>query len=125
MWGDAQRLQQIFTNLLGNGVKFTPAGGRVGVHVSRVDDRVSIQIADNGLGIEPRALPRVFEPFEQSEPDRDAALGGLGLGLAITRELVLLHGGTIEAASEGAGRGSIFTVRLPISTATAVEGRAT
>ena len=125
VWGDAQRLQQIFTNLLGNGVKFTPAGGRVGVHVSRVDDRVSIQIADNGLGIVPRALPRVFEPFEQSEPSRDAVLGGLGLGLAITRELVLLHGGTIEAASEGAGRGSIFTVRLPISTATAVEGRAT
>src|SRR5439155_6821521 len=68
VWGDAQRLQQIFTNLLGNGVKFTPAGGRVTVHVSRVEDRVSIQIADNGLGIEPRALPRVFESFEQSEP---------------------------------------------------------
>jgi signal transduction histidine kinase len=80
---------------------------------------VEIQVEDNGAGIDPRQLKAVFEPFSQGQPTRDAALGGLGLGLSIAREIVLLHAGTIEAASAGPGRGSTFTVRLPVSAAVA------
>jgi signal transduction histidine kinase len=119
VWGDNQRLQQVFTNLLTNSIKFTPQGGRVSVRGRRTDDLVEIQFEDNGAGIDPRQLEAVFEPFSQGQPGRDAALGGLGLGLSIAREIVLLHAGTIEAASAGPGRGSAFTVRLPVSAAVA------
>ena len=121
VWGDQQRLEQILTNLLSNAVKFTSSGGRITLRVLPAGDKVKIQVIDTGVGIDPRALPRLFEPFEQGDPDRDAALGGLGLGLAITRDLVLLHGGTVEASSEGPGRASVFTVRLPISAAVSSE----
>jgi signal transduction histidine kinase len=116
---DNQRLQQVFTNLLTNSIKFTPSGGRVAVHGRRDGTLVEIAVKDNGVGIDPDLLQEVFEPFAQGHPARDGALGGLGLGLSITREIVLLHAGTIEAASAGSGRGSTFTVRLPVSAAIA------
>jgi two-component system CheB/CheR fusion protein len=119
IWGDNQRLQQVFTNLLGNAIKFTPEGGRITVRGRRDGDLVEIAVEDNGQGIDPHRLQEVFEPFTQSDGARDAALGGLGLGLSITREIVLLHAGTIEASSARLGRGSTFTVRLPVSAATA------
>jgi signal transduction histidine kinase len=115
VWGDNLRLQQVFTNLLTNSIKFTPARGRITVHRRRVRDVVEIAIEDTGAGIDPHLLQEVFEPFAQTDPSRDAALGGLGLGLSIAREIVLLHAGTIEASSAGPGYGSTFTVRLPVS----------
>jgi len=119
VWGDNQRLQQVFTNLLTNSVKFTPAGGRVAVHGRRDGDLVEVAVEDNGVGIDNQRLHDVFEPFTQSHPARDGALGGLGLGLSISREIVALHAGTIEATSTGPGRGSTFIVRLPVSAAIA------
>jgi signal transduction histidine kinase len=119
VWGDNQRLQQVFTNLLSNSIKFTPRGGRVAVRGRRDGELVEIAVEDTGVGIDPHLLQEVFEPFAQGHPARDGALGGLGLGLSITREIVLLHAGTIEASSAGAGRGSTFTVRLPVSAAIA------
>ena len=117
VWGDNQRLQQVFTNLLTNAIKFTPNGGRIVVRGQRTGDLVELVVEDNGAGIDPQMLQEVFEPFAQGHPARDTALGGLGLGLSITREIVLLHAGTIEASSAGPGRGSTFTVRLPVSAA--------
>ena len=110
--GDAVRLQQVFTNLLQNATKFCGVGGRVHIDVHLGDSSVEIVIRDNGAGISPEALPRIFEPFGQGDRVRDASMGGLGLGLPIARELVQLHGGSIAVASEGAGTGSVFTVRL-------------
>jgi signal transduction histidine kinase len=124
VWGDNQRLQQVFINLLTNSIKFTPKGGRIIVSGRRVDEKVEIQVEDNGAGIDPHLLQAVFEPFAQGHPIRDEALGGLGLGLAITREIVLLHAGSIEASSAGAGHGSTFTVRLPVSAVLADKGAA-
>jgi two-component system CheB/CheR fusion protein len=119
IWGDNQRLQQVFTNLLTNSVKFTPAAGRIAVRGRRDGDLVEVAVEDSGVGIDPRRLRDVFEPFTQSHPARDGALGGLGLGLSISREIVLLHAGTIEGMSDGPGRGSTFIVRLPVSAAIA------
>jgi signal transduction histidine kinase len=119
VWGDNQRLQQVFTNMLSNSIKFTPHGGRIVVRGRRNGNVVEIEVEDTGVGIDQHLLQEVFEPFAQGHPARDAALGGLGLGLSITREIVLLHAGTIEAQSDGAGRGSTFIVRLPVSAATA------
>src|SRR5205814_9341615 len=119
-----QRLQQGFTNLLSNAIKFTPRGGRVAVRGRRDGELVEIAVEDTGVGIDPHLLQEVFEPFAQGHPARDGALGGLGLGLSITREIVLLHAGTIEASSAGPGRGSTFTVRLPVSAARADTGGA-
>jgi signal transduction histidine kinase len=122
VWGDNQRLQQVFVNLLTNAIKFTRNGGRITVTGRRVDEKVEIQVEDNGAGIDPNLLQEVFEPFAQGRPIRDEALGGLGLGLSITREIVLLHAGTIDASSAGRGHGSTFTVRLPVSAALADNG---
>jgi signal transduction histidine kinase len=117
VWGDKQRLEQVFTNLLTNSIKFTPIGGRIRVAGLRNGDKVEIHVTDTGVGIDPDLLQQVFEPFSQLRPKRDEALGGLGLGLSISRELVLLHAGSIEASSAGPGRGSTFAVMLPISAA--------
>jgi signal transduction histidine kinase len=117
VWGDNQRLQQVFINLLTNAIKFTPKGGRITVKGRRIDEKVEIQVEDNGAGIDPHLLQEVFEPFAQGHPIRDEALGGLGLGLSITREILLLHAGGIEASSAGPGHGSTFTVRLPVAAA--------
>jgi signal transduction histidine kinase len=114
--GDPARLAQVVSNLLTNAAKYTPSGGRIAVTAARDDgDQLALRVTDNGLGIEPAMLRRVFEPFAQERQSIDRARGGLGLGLAIVDNLVKLHGGTVTAASEGRGRGSELTVRLPLS----------
>jgi CheY-like chemotaxis protein/signal transduction histidine kinase len=111
---DPDRLQQIVWNLLGNAIKFTPAGGSAWVEVLRDDDQAVISVRDTGMGIDAAFLPHVFERFKQADGSYTREHGGLGLGLAITRHLVELHGGSIEAVSEGKGCGAHFTVRLPL-----------
>jgi len=111
--GDPNRLQQVFWNLISNGVKFTPSGGEVSVNLRRVDSRVEIEVTDRGQGISPEFLPFVFDRFRQADSTSTRQHGGLGLGLAIARHLIEIHGGAIEARSEGAGKGATFTVRLP------------
>ncbi|HKV98852.1 MAG TPA: ATP-binding protein [Vicinamibacterales bacterium] len=113
--GDEARLQQVAWNLLSNAVKFTPKGGHVTIDVSRLGNRAQLRVTDTGEGIEPAFLPHVFEPFRQGE-SRSTRLG-LGLGLAIVRQIVELHGGSVLATSDGAQRGSSFTVVLPMSPA--------
>jgi PAS domain S-box-containing protein len=112
--GDAGRLQQIVWNLLSNAVKFTPKGGRVEVRLVRVDDHAQIMVIDTGKGISPDFLPYVFERFRQEDSATTRKFGGLGLGLAIVRQLVELHGGTVWAESAGEDQGATFTVRLPL-----------
>ena len=111
--GDARRLQQVFWNLVHNGVKFTPAGGRVDVRVDAVSDNIEIAVADTGRGISAAFLPHVFERFRQEDATTTRESFGLGLGLSISRHLVELHGGTIHAFSDGPGRGATFRVVLP------------
>jgi signal transduction histidine kinase/ActR/RegA family two-component response regulator len=111
--GDSDRLQQVFTNLLANAVKFTPNGGRVEVRLERAGSRVRVTVSDTGQGIAPELLPVIFERFRQVDSSMTRAHGGLGLGLAIVRHLVELHGGAVEAASPGLGQGATFTVTLP------------
>ncbi|MDB4932829.1 MAG: Chemotaxis protein methyltransferase CheR, partial [Myxococcaceae bacterium] len=113
--GDAERLQQVVWNLIANAVKFTPKGGRVHVRLQRESSDVELTVADTGQGIDPDFLPHIFEPFRQADASVTRTQGGLGLGLAIVKHLVELHGGHIEAHSEGAGRGSTFTLRIPIA----------
>ena len=110
--GDPVRLQQVFWNLLGNAVKFTAARGHVEVSGHIVDDEVVIEVRDDGIGIDPAFVPFVFDRFRQGAPP---GAGGLGLGLAIVRQIVEAHGGTVAAHSDGAGTGASFTVRLPIA----------
>ena len=110
--GDPDRLQQVIWNLLSNAVKFTQAGGRVDVRLAR-DNGYVLTVADNGLGIEPAMLPQMFQPFRQIDASPTREQGGLGLGLAIVRQLVEMHGGTVSARSRGAGTGTTFEVRLP------------
>ncbi len=111
--GDADRLQQVAWNLLSNAVKFTPRGGRVGVRVDCADASARLAVTDSGQGIAPEFLPHVFERFRQADGSSSRRHGGLGLGLALVRSLVELHGGSVEAFSEGEGRGSTFTIGLP------------
>jgi PAS domain S-box-containing protein len=112
--GDVVRLQQIVANLLSNAIKFTPAGGRIDVVLERVDEgSVRLVVRDTGVGIRPDLLPRIFDRFLQGDASRTRGRGGLGLGLAIVRHLVELHGGFITADSDGPGQGSTFTVTLP------------
>jgi signal transduction histidine kinase/ActR/RegA family two-component response regulator len=111
--GDPARLQQIIWNLLSNAIKFTPSGGSVDVTLRRVDDDVEIAVTDTGQGISPEFMPHVFERFRQADPSVTRVHSGLGLGLAIARHLVELHGGTVRATSEGSGRGAVFSIRLP------------
>jgi PAS domain S-box-containing protein len=117
VYGDTTRLQQIFWNLLSNAIKFTPRNGRVKVTMETSGSRALVRIADTGVGIDPKFLPHVFERFRQQDSGMNRAYGGLGLGLSIVKHLVELHGGTVWAESRGAGRGSVFTVSLPILTA--------
>lgn len=111
--GDADRLQQVVWNLLANAVKFSGQGARVAVRVSSADFKTTLSVSDTGQGIDPDFLPYVFEPFRQANGSTTRRHGGLGLGLAIVRQIVQGHGGTIEAHSEGLGQGSTFTVILP------------
>ncbi|HEV2801616.1 MAG TPA: PAS domain S-box protein [Pyrinomonadaceae bacterium] len=112
--GDAERLQQVVWNLLSNAVKFTPEGGRVEVRLGREGTQARISVTDTGEGIKPEFLPYVFERFRQADQTTTRTHGGLGLGLAIVRHLVELHGGAVGARSEGEGRGATFEVRLPL-----------
>ncbi|WP_310734691.1 hybrid sensor histidine kinase/response regulator [Azohydromonas caseinilytica] len=111
---DPVRLTQVLVNLLGNAVKYTPQGGHITLSCSVEGHEVVMAVADNGIGIAAEHLARVFEMFSQLEPALERAHGGLGIGLALVRGLVTLHGGTISAASPGLGQGSVFTVRLPL-----------
>jgi PAS domain S-box-containing protein len=111
---DATRLAQVITNMLDNALKFTPSGGSVDVDVLRDDKQAVFRVTDSGIGITPEMLPRIFELFTQAEQTMDRSLGGLGIGLTLSRRLVEMHGGTIAADSEGPGRGAQFTVRLPV-----------
>jgi PAS domain S-box-containing protein len=111
---DADRLQQVVWNLLTNAVKFTPKGGEVWVRAGREGSSVSIVVKDSGEGIDPSALPYIFESFHQADASTTRRHGGLGLGLAIVKQLVIAHGGTIRATSEGRGKGAIFVVKLPV-----------
>jgi PAS domain S-box-containing protein len=112
--GDPERLQQVIWNLVSNAVKFTPRGGRVQVRVERVDSQVEVVVSDTGIGIARDFLPHVFDRFRQADSATTRKAGGLGLGLAIVRHIVELHGGTVEATSGGEGQGSTFRVRLPL-----------
>jgi two-component system CheB/CheR fusion protein len=113
--GDAMRLQQVAWNLLVNAIKFTPKGGRITVSVDQVGGSALLRVADTGSGIEPEFLPNVFDRFAQSDSTVTRLQGGLGLGLAIVRHVVELHGGSVRAESAGRGRGATFTVTLPSS----------
>jgi CheY-like chemotaxis protein len=112
--GDPDRLQQVVWNLLSNAVKFTPAGGRVRVQLSRADGKDRLIVTDTGMGIDAGFIGHVFDTFRQADASSTRQYGGLGLGLSIARRLVELHGGSIEAFSEGPGRGARFTVTLPV-----------
>ncbi|HYC35543.1 MAG TPA: PAS domain-containing sensor histidine kinase [Usitatibacter sp.] len=111
--GDPDRLHQVFTNLITNAVKYTPAGGRIWVKGTVEGEDIVARVEDNGEGIAPEMLPRIFELFVQVDTSRAHSKGGLGIGLAVVRELVALHGGSVQVKSEGHGKGSEFTVRLP------------
>ena len=112
--GDSNRLQQVFWNLLSNAVKFTPSGGYVSVSLRRVDSQVEIAVTDTGQGIRPDFLPFVFDRFRQADSTSTRQHGGLGLGLAIARHLIEIHGGSIEGTSDGLDTGATFTVKLPL-----------
>ena len=116
--GDPARLQQIVWNLVSNAIKFTPAEGRISVRLAQRDSHLELGVADTGIGISTPFLPHVFERFRQADSSTTRSHGGLGLGLAIVRHLVELQGGSVEAQSEGVGKGSLFKVRLPIATTT-------
>ena len=111
--GDATRLEQVLTNLLDNAVKYTPSGGRVDVSVTSEGTDAILRVRDTGVGIPPDALPRIFEAFVQAERGEKSSEGGLGLGLALVKRLVELHGGSVSASSAGPDHGSEFVVRLP------------
>lgn len=113
VFADPTRLQQVISNLLVNAIKFTPSQGRIDLQVRREGGFAVIEVADTGRGIEPSLLPHVFERFRQGDP-RSERQDGLGLGLAIASHLVEMHGGSIAASSDGEGKGSVFTVRLPL-----------
>jgi signal transduction histidine kinase len=118
---DAARLQQVIWNLLSNSIKFTPKGGHVSVRVQRNDSMAEITVTDTGTGISSDFLPFVFDCFKQADGSITRKHAGLGLGLAIARHLTELHGGTIEAASEGEGLGAAFKVRLPLRTSSTTD----
>jgi signal transduction histidine kinase len=111
--GDRNRLAQVLSNLLTNAVKFTPEGGRIKIGLTENEGHVDVSVKDNGIGIKPDFLPRVFERFRQDVSGAGGNGGGLGLGLAIVRQLVEMHGGSVSVKSEGQGKGSEFIVTLP------------
>lgn len=118
--GDATRLEQVVVNLLNNALKFTPPGGRVGLITRRDGDHALLRVSDNGIGMNQSLIPTVFDLFVQGDTSLDRSKSGLGIGLALVRKLVELHGGEVRAASAGPGRGSEFSVRLPLAS-TGVE----
>jgi len=119
---DEDRLAQMVSNLLTSALKFTSRGGRVRVSVEGIGSRCRIRVADDGAGIDPADLDRIFEPFVQAHEARGPQ-GGLGLGLALVKYLVTRHGGSVSAQSDGPGRGAEFTIELPLTTAPSSQGR--
>ncbi|HKY26450.1 MAG TPA: ATP-binding protein [Pyrinomonadaceae bacterium] len=113
---DSARLHQVIWNLLSNAVKFTPEGGKIGVYVKQDGSQARVTVRDTGLGIHQEFLPRVFDRFRQADSSTTRTFGGLGLGLAVVRHLVELHGGTVSAESEGIGKGATFSVTFPLVT---------
>jgi PAS domain S-box-containing protein len=120
--GDAARLEQVFGNLLANAIKFTPAGGEITIAWQRVDGDVEVTMRDTGVGIAPDVLPHIFDRFRQADSSTTRRHGGLGLGLAIVRHLIELHGGRIDAESEGTGRGALMRIRLPLDVSLELGG---
>jgi signal transduction histidine kinase len=114
---DPVRLGQVLTNLLINAAKYTPSGGHISITMALDGAEATIRVRDNGIGIASEKLSEVFELFAQAAPRSSGSGGGLGVGLALAKQLVELHGGSISAYSEGSGRGSEFTIRLPVCTA--------
>jgi signal transduction histidine kinase len=114
--GDADRISQVMWNLLTNAIKFTPQGGRIDVRLQHRDRWVEFSVEDTGHGIDPSFLPSMFERFNQQDSSITKKYGGLGLGLAIVRHIVELHGGSVFAHSDGVDRGATFIVRLPVLT---------
>jgi signal transduction histidine kinase len=110
---DALRISQVLANLLTNAAKYTDSGGTIRLNAEREGGNVVIRVADNGIGLAPEDVPKIFEMFAQVKPTHDRKEGGLGIGLALSKALVALHGGTLEGRSDGLGKGSVFTVRLP------------
>jgi signal transduction histidine kinase/CheY-like chemotaxis protein len=119
--GDSVRLEQVVNNLVTNALKYTPSGGRVRVSLAHESDDAVVRVADDGVGISPEVLPRVFDLFVQADGTLHRSQGGMGIGLTLVRSLVELHGGHVSASSEGEGRGSEFVVRLPVVAAAAPE----
>src|SRR6185295_9828764 len=117
--GDVTRLSQVVQNLLTNAAKYTEPGGRIEIAATRQDEIIELRVSDNGIGISAEMLPVVFDLFVQSRQAVDRARGGLGLGLTIVRTMVELHGGEVEARSDGIGCGSEFVIRLPAAQAMA------
>jgi two-component system CheB/CheR fusion protein len=115
---DPIRVEQVIENLLSNAVKYTPPGGRIGIALETIDDKALVRVDDNGKGIGPDVLPKVFDLFIQADHGLDRQPGGLGIGLTLVRRLVELHGGSVEASSAGPGLGSQFIVKLPLATIT-------
>jgi signal transduction histidine kinase/DNA-binding response OmpR family regulator len=113
--GDPDRLRQVATNLISNALKFTPKGGRVDIRLRRIGADIELTVSDNGEGIRPDFIPHVFERFRQGDSSSKRSHGGLGIGLAVVRHIVQLHGGVVTAASEGIRRGATFVVRLPVA----------
>jgi signal transduction histidine kinase/CheY-like chemotaxis protein len=123
--GDRTRLVQVLSNILNNAAKYTPPGGQILIRVTATGEQVLVTVSDNGIGIEPEVLPYIFELFTQAERTPDRSQGGLGIGLALVKSLVALHGGTVDARSEAPGRGSEFEICLPrLDTARALDGDA-
>jgi signal transduction histidine kinase len=114
LFADPARLQQIVWNLLSNAIKFTSKGGTIRVEIRRGRDELRITVTDTGQGISPQFLPQLFNRFSQADASTTRSQGGLGLGLALVKQLVELHGGTVHAESAGIGKGSKFTVRFPL-----------
>ncbi|MBI5544148.1 MAG: response regulator, partial [Deltaproteobacteria bacterium] len=112
--GDPTRLAQVVGNLLNNAAKYTPKGGRVTISLGSAEGQAVLEVADTGIGIGPEALPRIFQPFAQATRSLDRSRGGLGLGLALVKGILELHGGEVHARSPGEGKGACFTVTLPI-----------
>jgi len=123
---DAVRLAQVFLNLHKNAAKFTQEGGKIWLSAERQGNQIAVSVKDNGIGIEPEMFPQVFEMFSQAEPLYERAHEGLGIGLWLVKNLVEMHGGSITARSDGVGKGSEFSVRLPVITSnvTADSGHA-
>ena len=125
LYGDVRRLEQVFTNLLGNALKFTPAGGRIMVS-ARVSGRLlEVRVADDGIGIDKEFLPHVFDRFRQGDSTPTRNHPGLGLGLSIAKQLIEAHKGSIRAESAGTGKGTAFIVSLPLDRDLAQTGEAT